>query len=84
MVACLLQFADETCLICSADSPTKVTAMLQDDINALSQWITMSKMKLNLKKSSIMWFSIRPFTTVAPPAMVDDIALSLDSKQKYL
>ena len=44
----LLQFADDTCLICSADSPNKVAAMLQDDINALSHWISVSKMKLNL------------------------------------
>jgi len=39
---CLLQFADDTYFICSADSPTKVAAMLQDDINALSQWISAS------------------------------------------
>ena len=81
---CLLQFANDTCLICSADSPADVTAMLQDDINALSQWIEMSKMKLNLKKSSIMWFSIKPSTTTAPPVVVNDTALSVVCKQKYL
>jgi len=32
----LFQFANDTCLICSADSPTKVAAMLQDDINTVS------------------------------------------------
>ena len=41
-------------LICSAETPTAVAAMLQDDLNALSQWIVMSKMRLNLKKSSIV------------------------------
>jgi len=75
---CLLQFDDETC---SADSPIKVAAMLQDDINA---WISESKMKLNLSKSSIMWFSIKPSTTVAPPIMVNNTTLSVVCKQRYL
>ena len=46
---CLLQFADDTCLICSGDSADAVAKMLQDDLCDLSQWITISKMKLNLK-----------------------------------
>ena len=48
----LLQFVDDTCLFCSADSPTDVTAMLQDNMNALYQWTEMSKMKLNLNTPS--------------------------------
>ena len=39
-----------TCLICSAESPSAKAAMLQDDLNALSQWIVMSKMRLNLNQ----------------------------------
>ena len=81
---CLLQFADDTCLICSAESPSAVAAMLQDDLNALSQWIVMSKMRLNLKKSSVMWFSIKPSAAAVPHVMVGDTVLSVVSKQKYL
>ena len=81
---CLLQFADDTCIICSAESPGAVTAMLQDDLNVLSQWIVMSKMRLNLKKSSVMWFSIKPSAVAVPPVMVGDAALSVVCKQKYL
>jgi len=51
---CLLQFADDTCLICSGDSADAVAQMLQEDLRVLSQWIMTSKMKLNLKKSSVM------------------------------
>ena len=58
--------------------------MLQDDLNALSQWIALSKMKLNLQKSSTMWFSIKPSAASLPPVMVNDVALSVVSKQKYL
>ena len=66
---CLLQFADDTCLICSAKSPSAVAAMLQDGLNALFQWIVMSKMRLNLKKSSVMWFSIKPSAAAVPRVM---------------
>jgi len=41
-----------------------------------------SKMKLNLNKSSIMWFSIKPSTTVASPIVVDNAALSVVCKQR--
>ena len=75
---CLLQFADDTCIICSAESPAAVTAMLQDDLNVLSQWIVMSKMRLNFKKSSVMWFSIKSSTVAVPPVM------AVVCKQKYL
>ena len=78
---CLLQFADDTCLICSAESPSAVAAML---LNALFQWIVMSKMRLNLKKSSVMWFSIKPSAAAVPRVMVGDTALSVVCKQKYL
>ena len=76
--------ADDTCLICSAESSTAVAAMLQDDLNALSQWIVMSKMRLNLKKSSVMWLSIKQSAAAVPQVMIGDTALSVVCKQKYL
>ena len=82
----LLQFADDTCLICSADSPNKEAAMLQDDKNALFHWISVSKMKLNLSQSSIMimWLSIKPSPTEAPTIVINNAALSVVCKQRYL
>ena len=47
---CLLQVADDTCLICSGDSAGAVVQMLQEDLR-LSLW--------DEAKSSVMWFSIR-------------------------
>jgi len=40
------------------DSAYAVAKMLQNDLFDLSQLITISKMKLNLNKSSVMWFSL--------------------------
>ena len=79
--SCLLQFADDTCLVYSAKSPTVVVKLLQDDLDALSQWIVLSKMRLNLKKSSVLWFSIKPSVPAVPSVMVGDTTLSVVSMQ---
>ena len=44
--SCLLQFADDTCLICSGESPNVIVETLQDDLCILSKWITESKCSL--------------------------------------
>ena len=36
---CLLQFADDTCLICSGDSASAVVRMLQKDLRLLSRLV---------------------------------------------
>ena len=41
-------------------------------------------MNLNIQKSSVIWFSIKPSTASFPPVMVNDVALSVVIKQKYL
>ena len=58
--------------------------LLQDDLDTLSQWIVLSKMRLNLKKSSVLWFSIKPSVSAVPSVMVGDTTLSVVSKQQYL
>ena len=55
--SCLLQFADDTCLICRGQSPTAVSKMLNADLCLLSYWVRNSKMQFNIEKSSVMWFS---------------------------
>ena len=37
--SCLLQFADDTCLICRGQSPTAVGKMLNVDLCLLSNWV---------------------------------------------
>ena len=45
---CLLQFADDTCLICAGDTSDIVAKALQNDLITLSGWVTESKMQFNL------------------------------------
>ena len=78
---CLLQFADDTCLICAGDTSDIVAKILQDDLTTLSGWVTESKMQLNIKKS---WFGIKRSVVSLPSIKVNDIPLSSVQKQKYL
>ena len=74
---CLLQFADDTCLICAGDTSDIVAKTLQDDLTTLSGWVTESKMQLNIKKSSIMWFGIKRSVVSLPSITVNDIRTSI-------
>ena len=67
---CLLQFADDTCLICAGNSPGVVARLLQDDLSVLSNWVALSKMKLNLNKSNVMWFNVMRLATSPPPILL--------------
>ena len=55
----LVQFADDTCIICSGKTRKEVSEMLCSDLCSLSSWIRDSHMEINVKKSNIMWFSVR-------------------------
>ena len=83
--SCLLQFADDTCLICCGQSPTAVGQMLNADLCLLSNWIRNSKMQFNIKKSSVLWFSAKSCNAVVQPqVLIDETPLSQVDRQKYL
>ena len=83
--SCLLQFADDTCLICCGQSPTLVSQLLNADLHLLSDWVQNSKMQFNIKKSSVMWFSTKSCNAVVQPqVLIDGTPLSEVDKQKYL
>ena len=50
----LLQFADDTTLICSGDTHEEVEMKLSHNLELISKWISQSKMQLNVNKSSVM------------------------------
>ena len=52
----LLQYADDTALICTGTSIGEVHQCLTDDLWSLSSWIKLSRMKLNVAKSRVIWF----------------------------
>ena len=66
----LLQFADNTCLICYGDDHTQVKDFLSSDLDSLARWIATSKMQ---EKSRVMWFSVKSFNspTTVPPVLLE-------------
>ena len=61
----LLQFANDTTLM-------TVKKRLNSDLQRIQSWVVSSRMRLNVKKSSIMWFSPKQASSVAlPPILVD-------------
>jgi len=72
----LLQYADDTALICSGTDFGEAYKCLTEDLQSLSTRITQSKMKLNIAKPSVMWFGPKVSATKQIPAVhVGDIPL---------
>ena len=81
----LLQYADDTALICSGPTFDAVHKCLSEDLHHLSSWIKQSRLKFNVKKSSIMWFKPRSLMNVTTPdVMIDGDLLREVDTQKYL
>ena len=81
----LVQFADDTCIICSGKTHKEVSEMLCSDLCSLSSWIRGSHMEINVKKSSIMWFNVRSIKGFkSPPISLNGSPLSQVSTHKYL
>ena len=82
----LLQYADDTCLICCGDDQTQVKNCLCSDSASLAGWIAASKMHVNVEKSSVMWFSVKSpkSSTVVPPILLECTPLVNVIEQKYL
>ena len=73
----LLQYADDTTLICTGDDCCEVHNHLTTDLQYISNWITSSKMQLNIAKSSVMWFMPKSFSCNIhiPPVYNNNIPL---------
>ena len=51
----------------------------------MSNWIVSSKMRLNVSKSNVMWFTPESFQPVCfPPVLIGDMPLQQVTVQKYL
>jgi len=66
----VLQFSDDTCLICCGDSNKDTSRQLTEDLTSLSQWIAASQMQINVHKSSIVWFYTKQSRWRVQPSLV--------------
>ena len=81
----LLQFADDTTLICTGTDIDSVKKQLSLDLSLVYNWISASRLQLNIKKSSVMWFTPKPSKNVSHPTiLVNNTQLHEVDHQKYL
>ena len=52
----LLQYADDTTVICGGVNTAAVQTIMCSQLSIIQQWVLESKMKINFRKSSVMWF----------------------------
>ena len=81
----LLQYADDTTLICSGSTPEIVASTVSIQLSFIQSWIDRSRMKLNFIKSCVLWFSIKATKpSIYPTITVDNSILRVVTQQKYL
>ena len=81
----LLQFADDTALICSEMTQAVAQQNMSSDLSQLAIWIKDSKMQFNITKCSVMRFRSRSKLPSSPPDIcIDGAPLQVVDNQKYL
>ena len=81
----LLQYADDTTLVCSGTSPLVAAEVMNQQLQLVYDWIVSNKMQLNFRKSKVMWFSASLKKPVSlPEFLVSDKILEVVDTQLYL
>ena len=77
----LLQFADDTTLICCGDDPLTVATSMNQQLCNVQSWLKDNRMQLNIKKSCVIWFHMRRQRNhTYPDIMVGNIKLQVATK----
>jgi len=81
----LLQYiyADDPTIICTGATAAAVQNTMCSQLSLIQQWILQSKMNINFKKSSVMWFKASNRSTRIPIS-VGGVVLQVTEKKKYL
>ena len=56
--ALLLQYADDTTLVCSGPDPAVTASVMNQQLTLIHNWLVEHRMRLNVQKSCVMWFHI--------------------------
>ena len=81
--ALLLQYADDTTLVCSG--PVTASVMNQQ-LALIHDWLVEHRMRLNVQKSRVMWFRVgrRKLQHLYPHISIDGVTLQTTEQQIYL
>ena len=86
--ALLLQYADDTTLVCSGtDLATTVHAgVMNQQLTSIYDWLVEHRMRLNVQKSRVMWFQVgrckqqHPY----PQVLMNGVTLQTTKQMTYL
>ena len=56
--ALLLQYADDTTLVCSGTDPATTAGVMNQQLASIYDWLVEHRMQLNVQKSRVMWFQV--------------------------
>ena len=80
-----VQYADDTTLICCGPTPVAAAALMNSQLQIVSNFISDSRMMLNFNKCNVIWFcGNHKKLEDYPPIVVDGVILKVVDKQKYL
>ena len=79
----LLQYADDTTI--SGVNSVAVQTIMCSQLSLIQHWFLQSKMKINFKKSLVMWFRVSNCSAEIsyPSISIDGVELTVTEKQKY-
>ena len=84
--ALLLQYADDTTLVCSGTDPATTAGVMNRQLASIYDWLVEHRMWLNVHKSRVMWFQVwrcklqHPY----PQVLMNGVTLQTTEHMTYL
>ena len=84
--ALLLQYADDTTLVCSGADPATTAGVMNQQLASIYDWLVEHRMRLNVHKSHVMWFQVwrcklqHPY----PQVLMNGVTLQTTEQMTYL
>ena len=84
--ALLLQYSDDTTLICSGSDPAAIASVTNRQLALIHDWLVEHRMRFNEQKSHVMWFHVGKYKLKSPhvPISIHGVTLTNTERQKYL
>ena len=84
--ALLLQYADDTTLVCSGPDPTPTASVMNQQFALIYDWLVEHRMGLNVQKLRVMWFHVgkRKLRHPYPHVLINGVTLQTTEQQTHL
>ena len=84
LILCLFLFADDTNLFISGKNSHELYEAANNDLNAISEWLQVNRLSLNVKKTHYMLFSSTKIMSTNAELKIEGEAISEVTKTKFL